>query len=210
VLARALRVVVAILAVGAVVWTYADAASRGPTNPFNVLGYFTIQSNLILAGAYLLTSLVPEGGWWTPERRALLRACATTYIAVVGLVYHTLLGPLNAQGGIAVPIANFTLHTLTPVYGVLDWVLSTERTRLPYNKIWLCLCFPAVWLGVVLVRGATDGWVPYPFLDPDLGYAVIAGYAVGILVVLVLFGWLTFWVTHRRSGVAAAAAIRNR
>jgi hypothetical protein len=39
---------------------------------------------------------------------------------------------------------------------------------------------------------------------------VIAGYAVGILVVLVLFGWLTFWVTHRRSGVAAAAAIRNR
>ncbi len=197
-MARVLRVLVALIAIGSVAWTYADAASRGPTNPFNILGFFTIQSNLILAIAYLLTSLLGPGGWWTPQRRTLLRGCATTYITIVGLVYHTLLSPLNAQGGIAVPLANFALHTLTPAYAVLDWVIVTDRTVMPYRQIWLVLCYPAIWLLVVLIRGRTDGWVPYPFLEPDKGYSVVTGYLVGILVAMSLVGWLIFWVTHWR------------
>lgn len=29
----------------------------------------------------------------------------------------------------------------------------------------------------MLVRGATDGWVPYPFLSPEQGYGVVAAWA---------------------------------
>ena len=35
--------------------------------------------------------------------------------------------------------------------------------------MWLHVLYPVVWIAVVLVRGATDGWVPYPFLNPEQG-----------------------------------------
>ena len=55
------------------------------------------------------------------------------------------------------------------------------------------LLFPAVWLVVVLLRGATDGWVPYPFLDPGQEYAAVAGYCVVILVAFFVIGAFVFW-----------------
>ena len=40
----------------------------------------------------------------------------------------------------------------------------------------------ALWLVVVLVRGATDGWVSYPFLDPAEGYARVASSVIAIAI----------------------------
>lgn len=54
---------------------------------------------------------------------------------------------------------------------------------LSYRAVPLLLIYPMLWTGVVLVRGASDGWVPYPFLNPDQGYRVIALYVVSIAVV---------------------------
>ena len=48
------RLALAIAILAAVVATHLDAASRGPINLFNIYGYFTIQSNLIVAGRYIL------------------------------------------------------------------------------------------------------------------------------------------------------------
>lgn len=47
------------------------------------------------------------------------------------------------------------------------------------------------WTGLTLVRGALDGWYPYPFLDPvNGGYGTVALYSLGILGLLVLTIWL--------------------
>nr|WP_314844312.1 hypothetical protein [uncultured Microbacterium sp.] len=37
---------------------------------------------------------------------------------------------------------------------------------------------------VVLVRGATDGWVPYGFLLPERGFASLAATVAALLVAL--------------------------
>ena len=53
------------------------------------------------------------------------------------------------------------------------------------------LTYPALWLLVVLIRGATDGWVPYPFLAPENGAASIAAVCLGIAATVLAAGALT-------------------
>jgi hypothetical protein len=205
--ARILRGAIAVLIVVAVVATLVDVASRTSINPLNFFGFFTIQSNLILAAVYLVSALAPTA--LREPTRSMLRAAGTTYIAIVGIVYATLLAPYEEAGGVLVPWANFVLHVVTPVYGVLDWLAFRDRVRLRLDRLWVVLLYPAVWLVVVLFRGATDGWVPYPFLNPGQGYAAVAGYCVVILVAFLVVGAFVFWGSRigiRRRAVTTAAS----
>lgn len=202
--ARVLRGAVAVLVLLAIGATVADIASRGSVNPLNFFGYFTVQSNLILAAVYLVSALAPTAVG--EPVRSLVRASATTYIAIVGIVYATLLAPLGAAGGVPVPWANVALHVVTPLYGIVDWFVVRDRVTLPLNRLWVVLVYPLVWLVVVLVRGATDGWVPYPFLDPEQGYGAVSSYCLAILLAFLVVGGIVFWgsrVGRRRVNAAA-------
>jgi hypothetical protein len=192
--ARVLRGAIAVLVIAAVVATLVDVASRTSINPLNFFGFFTIQSNLILAAVYLLSALASAA--LGEPTRSPVRADATTYIVIVGIVYATLLAPLEEAGGVPVPWANVVLHLVTPVYGIVDWLLFRDRVRLSLDGLWVVLLFPAVWVVFVLLRGATDGWVPYPFLDPGQGYAAVAGYCVVILVAFLVIGAFVFCVSR--------------
>ncbi len=192
------RLALAVAILVAIVATHIETASRVPVNVFNLYGYFTTQSNLIAAGV-----LIAAGATGLRRRRqgpalSLLRAVATTCIAIVGLVYATLLAPLGAEGGVPIPWANTILHIVSPIVIVIDWLVIGDRRRIPFRRIWLLLLYPAVWTIVVLIRGATDGWVPYPFLDPSQGYGVVTIYCVGILVVFVVVGLLVLLVSRFR------------
>ena len=122
-------------------------------------------------------------------------------------MYATLLAPLEEAGGVPVPWANVVLHVVTPVYGIVDWLLFRDRVRLPLDRLWVVLFYPAMWLAVVLLRGATDGWVPYPFLDPHQGYAAVTGYCLVILVAFLIVGALVFWGSRiGRRAVSPAAS----
>jgi len=124
-----------------------------------------------------------------------LRASATTYLVLVTTVYWTLLAPTLEPETVW---TNLILHLVSGIILVADWLLEGPRRRLPESRFWLVLVYPVVWLPVVLTRGATDGWVPYPFLEPDNGYASISVVVVGIVVVgSVLVLVLTMFATTR-------------
>lgn len=184
------RLVVVALVVAAVVATVLDVASRTTINPFNLFGYFTIQSNLLLAGVYAVLGLAGVSGRRPSAWTEVARAAVLTYIVLVGLVYAVLLAPLGAAGGVQVPWANTVLHAITPVFALVDWLVVRPSRSLPTSTVGLVLVYPIVWLVVVLVRGATDGWVPYPFLDPANGYGSVAVTCVAIAVGVLLFAWL--------------------
>ena len=66
------------------------------------------------------------------------------------------------------------LHKIFPVIVILDWILYPPGTELRYRDALRWLIYPLVLLGFTLVRGAADGWYPYPFLDPanaDTGWS---------------------------------------
>ncbi|WP_375389408.1 Pr6Pr family membrane protein [uncultured Amnibacterium sp.] len=167
------RLLLAALTAAAVV---ATLVAVSPVSPWNFFGYFTVQSNVIGAvvaaiGAVRLVRGSPITPAWV-----LVRWCAATYLIVVGLVFWILLAPLGAAGGIPLPWANLVLHAVTPVAALVDLLLAPDRAPPALRSLPVVLGYPLVWTAVVLVRGATDGWVPYPFLDPAQGYGVVAGY----------------------------------
>ncbi|MBO0984542.1 Pr6Pr family membrane protein [Rathayibacter sp. SD072] len=188
------RIVVALTVLAAVVATALDTASRTPLIPWNFFGFFTIQGNILLAAILLATGGLSLARRPQSGGLVLARGAATGYIAIVGVVYNLLLAGL--AGGVALPWANTVMHVLFPLYGVLDWLLVGDRPPLPWRRLWVVVLYPVVWLVVVLVRGATDGWVPYPFLDPANGYGSVAVYVAAIAVAFVLAGALA-WANSR-------------
>lgn len=188
----AVRLLVAAAIVVAVIVTALDVASRTRLNVFNLFGYFTIQSNLILGVTYVIVSVGLLRRRPITPASVLLRACATGYIIIVGIVYAVLLAPLGAAGGVPVPWANVLLHIIAPLYAVIDWLTVDDRRRLPASRLPVILIYPALWLVVILIRGATDGWFPYPFLDPAIGYGAMSVYIVGILVAMLAVGAIVF------------------
>tara|TARA_R110002051_G_scaffold325483_2_gene428147 strand:+ start:5526 stop:6179 length:654 start_codon:yes stop_codon:yes gene_type:complete len=194
-----LRLGLAVLVAGAVLATIIEAAGRTTINPFNMFGYFTIQSNIILAIVYTVIAVVSLRGESASPALNIARASVTTYIIIVGVVYATLLAPLGAAGGVPVAWANTALHIITPIYALADWILFSDRARIAFTRLWIVLIYPIIWVVVVLVRGATDGWVPYPFLHPDTGYTSVFFYVGLIVVVMLAFGSLVFWISGKRS-----------
>jgi hypothetical protein len=191
-----LRVAVVALVVTAIVATFFDTASRATINPFNFFGYFTMQSNIIMAVILFIAALATLRGRPQTPLLVLARACGTTYIVIVGIVYNTLLAGL--EGGVSLEWANWVLHVFFPIYAALDWILFGDRTPIRWNRLWVVLIFPLVWIVVVLLRGATDGWVPYPFLDPAQGYGVVAMYSIVILIATIVTAVIVFALSRVR------------
>jgi polyferredoxin len=180
-----IRIAVVVMIGIAVLATITETGLRTTINPFNFFGYFTIQSNLFGAVVLAIAAFSSKRSGGTI---AVLRACATTYLVLVGIVYAVLLAPLGAAGGVPVPWANVMMHIVTPLYFAADWLLASDRRPLPWKQLWVVLVYPIVWCVVVLVRGATDGWVPYPFLDPATGYGSVGLFVALIAAAVALLG----------------------
>jgi hypothetical protein len=195
---NSLRLVAVIAVVAAIVAQFLRSLESPAFNFFNFFGYFTIQSNIIIALAFAVTLVTAarrkRGGVGT----SVLRGAGTVYIATTGIVYNTLLVNATLDHSFTVQWSNDVLHKILPVYAVLDWLLFSDRARLVLRHVWWFLIYPAVWLIVILIRGATDGWVPYPFLDPDLGYGVVALYCLGVAVFIALMGVLVIGMSRLR------------
>lgn len=191
-----LRLGMAILIAVAITATFIDTASRVAINPFNFFGFFTLQSNILASIVLAVAGIRGLQRGKQTKRLMLARASVTTYLIIVGLVYNTLLVGVPGGGGIELGWANAVVHIVSPIYVLVDWVFFADRTAQPWRKFWVVFIYPLVWLAVVLVRGATDGWVPYPFLDPATGYESVALYSVGIAVGVAVFGALV-WALSR-------------
>jgi hypothetical protein len=196
ILVNSLRLIAVIAVVAAILGQWLVSSSRDDYVFCNFFGYFTIQSNIIIAVAFAVTLVAAARRKRGDLGVSLFRGAGTVYIATTGIVYNTLLS--NADVSASVPWSNDVLHKVLPVYAVLDWLLFSDRSRLLLRHVWWFLIYPAVWTIVVLVRGATDGWVPYPFLDPDLGYGVVALYCVGVGVSITLLGILVIGMSRLR------------
>ena len=195
------RYVIAAAMLAAIAWSLARGIDAGTFKFFNFFGFFTIQNNLI--GALALLVAAPLTGLARPAWIEYLRACAATYLVIVVTVYWTLLAPTTEDS--VTEWTNLVLHALSGIALLADWLIEGPRARLPLRTVWIVLAYPFVWVVVVLIRGATDGWFPYPFLDPANGYASIAVVVGGIFVAGIVVGGLLFSATRWRVVVPAVA-----
>ena len=173
---RAWRTLAALAMAVAIIQPIVDDVIAGELVWVDYFGYFTIQSNLV--GIAALTVALAFTGRERPAWVEWLRVSAATYLVIVVIVFWWLLFPTVTTG------PNWTdwiLHLGSGIVLVADWLAEGPRARLPWRHLGACMIYPALWLTVVLIRGATDGWVPYFFLDPANGYV-----SVGVMIAIIV------------------------
>lgn len=186
--ARRWHLVTAVVVVVALVLQTAlvvRGSGTGPTLPARLgqlVSYFTIQSNLLVAVTSVGLARDParDGAWWRT-----LRLAGVVGITVTGLVHFLLLRPLIDLDGWAYACDKL-LHMVVPVLAVGGWLLFGPRPRVTLTEVRRALAWPFAWLGWTLAVGAISGWHPYPFLDVDAeGWASVL-LAVAAITVLFL------------------------
>lgn len=196
------RLIVGVIVIGVLAYTYVLGIPAGRSDPFDYLGYFTNLTSLLSAVILIATGATTLRRGSSPGWLHLTRGAAVASMLVVALVYN-----LVVPGtGTAPPWVSAILHIAFPLLLLLDWLLIADRAPLPWNRIWVVLPYPLLWLGVTLVRGATDGWVPYGFLLPSRGSAQLAA-TVAMLLLALLAVATTVWAMSRRqrTGIALRA-----
>jgi hypothetical protein len=197
------RAAVGLLGLIALGYQIATSASAGTFDPFRFFAFFTVLSNLF--AAFLLLAMATVWRERHSKRIDLFRGAAVVYLAVTFIVVILFLSGDDLQ--VAVNWVDFVVHKAVPVFLVIDWILVPPSTRLTVRQSLVWLVFPLIWVVVTLVRGALDGWYPYPFLDPaNGGYASVAVYVVGIFVGFLAIAAATVWLGNtfreRRGGAA--------
>jgi hypothetical protein len=190
------RVVSGSTVIAVLVYAYTLRIAVGDNNPFDYFGYFTNQTSLIASLVLVATGATMLAGNPPPVMLVVLRGIATSYLLVVALVYNVLV----PGTGSAPPWVSVLLHVVFPLVVAVDWLLVGDRPPLPWRRLWLLLPYPLIWLAVVLIRGSTDGWVPYGFLLPANGALSLAAHSVGILAAIVGAGTLV-WSASRFRGI---------
>lgn len=148
---------------------------------FNMLCYFTVQTNLIVAVTTLLLAL-------RLDRRSIafrvFRLSGLVAIAVTGVVFEVALESLRELEGSAAA-ADALLHTVSPIMCVLGWLVFGPRGMITSRVVALAVIYPLCWSIFTLIRGPIVEYYPYPFVDvDDLGYARVV---LNIAIVGVFF-----------------------
>ena len=166
--ARGWRILFAIVGWVGLLAQYALSLDAGTRSVFGstvvFFSYFTVLTNLLVALALTAPALFPDSriGRWTASEG--VRAAVAMYIAVVGLIYHTLLDATWNPQGLLVYV-NQVLHTVMPIAFVLDWLLFVPKGRLRWIDPVKWLAYPLLYGLWTVIHGQLIGWYPYWFID---------------------------------------------
>lgn len=145
---------------------------------FNILSYFTVQSNIFVC-FYLLVSAFAVFGNKKAQKIAfdpMLGAMVTTYIIVTGVVYCCGI-PLgftppfqwdNPTHGMSSFIQVYH-HMIIPPIMLFLWFFPAINKKVSYKKAWLIGIYPLVYSIFSIIRGAIfkPPFYAYPFYEPD-------------------------------------------
>ena len=191
------RVGSAALVIAAIVFQLAWLVNEGRFDPFRFFAFFTIQSNLL--GVAVFLALVARGDRPRTPVTELFRGAAVVYLTVTFVVVIAFLSGEDVQ--LDLQWVDFVLHKFFPVVVVLDWLIDPPTVRLTWRTALAWLAYPLAWMTLTLLRGALDGWYPYPFLDPaNGGYANVAVSFVTILGFFLVIGGAVVALGNVRGG----------
>ena len=201
----ALRTLLGLALVGSVIWQVADRIRADLFRPTEYFAYFSITSAIFAGVVLLISGLVLLRGKSESERLNIIRLIAVVSMIIVGVVYHALLGDsaLDPRDyGYDWPrVPNAIIHTYAPVLIVVDYLISLKGPRPKLREALWVVIYPLAWLGLSIIRGLSDGWWPYWFINPGSEGGVV-GMLTYIAVIAAAFIVLGFIVLGLRLGLA--------
>lgn len=189
------RMAVGTAVITVLVHTYLLGLDAGRTSLIDYFGYFTNLSSLLTSALLLASGVLTLRGRRHPLWLSYARGVAVTCMLLVAVIYNLIVpGTGSAPAWVSV-----VLHAVFPLIVALDWLLIRDRPALAWRHLWVVTVYPLIWIVVVLIRGATDGWVPYGFLLPSHGPAALALHVLGLLAALLALGALIWLASRLRS-----------
>jgi hypothetical protein len=157
-----------------------------------LLRYFTITTNLLVAGLFIAIALSGNAGT-APK----LMGCTVLSIVMVGLVYGLLLSGLHQLSGGSL-IADVLLHRVTPIAVPLFWLCLAPKRAFTRRDPFIWALYPLGYFAYALARGSIDGNYAYPFMNPEvLGWPRTMLNAAGIAVGFFVAGEGFLWIDRR-------------
>lgn len=135
-----------------------------PETIFRFFGYFTIDTNIIVALCFSSVFLSNKAGTERFFSKPSTITATVVYITIVGIVYNTILRPLWKPQGLQM-IVDEVLHSVTPVYFILFWVIFTPTKELKWKDAFSWLIYPLLYMLYAILLGAITKFYPYIFVD---------------------------------------------
>ena len=178
-----------------------------PDRIWNFFSYFTVLSNVTVAAT---TGLLAARLNRPSTLFRTLRLDGVIAIVVTGIVFHLTLSDLQELTGWNA-LADFILHTLSPVLTGLGWLLLGPRGHLTRRIVLWSIVAPVCWLIYTLIRGAMvddragNAYYPYPFMNvQDHGYPVVLVNCALVAVLFLAIAFGTLALDRRLPGVRPA------
>lgn len=157
-LAAALLAAVAAVSIAAQSTVIPDGPDTIGGTIWVMAGYFTILTNALIVistGAMAARGRALSPGWL---------GGLTLWIAIVGVIYHTMLSDLWDPQGLAW-WADQGLHSAVPALTFLWWAGFAPKAGLGWRHAALWLIWPLIYAAYALIRAGFTGAYPYPFID---------------------------------------------
>lgn len=155
--------------------------------------YFTVLMVIATGVTFAVMALRcrhVSAGWTT---------ALTSWIVMVGIVYHALLAADHNPTGIRAVI-NEIQHTAVPIATLVFWVVFSPKAGLGYMQPLAWIICPLGYSIYAMVRGLFDGTFPYFFLNPETtGWLGVAAYIFGLGALFYVAGALLVLIARRTS-----------
>lgn len=162
------------------------------TADFTSMLYFTVLSNLAIAGIHLYflyaeMRTLRDPSFQIPQAMHTLKYVLTISITLTFSVFFVLLLPQYGLSVLWIP-GNLSTHLIAPIAAILDYIFF-EKSHVKHRYTLLYTLVPPyayVFLTMVLsrlgMRYQGDSIVPYYFLDYEkLGWLRISGNGIGVI-----------------------------
>ncbi len=185
-LARVVALAIALSIGYTIISEMVDEIQRGVFIFTQFFGYFTVQAGC-------LTAVVMSGIALAPLRLApslsYARGAVTLYMTMTLLIYHLLESPPGTWR-----IDEWsTIHVFAPILLLLLWWMllppHSQECKWWWPLSWTM--YPLIFATTSIVRGNSDTWYPYGFLDVDAnGLSFVAGMVAGLAGGVTALGYL--------------------
>lgn len=130
-----------------------------PETIIRFFSFFTILTNILVAGYFTLTVFKPA-----IVRKPGTLTAVTVYIFMVGAVYQVVLRATWNPEGLQL-IVDELLHTVIPVLAIIFWAMYENKKAVTLWQIPKWVVYPLAYLAYILIRGSFSNFYPYPFVN---------------------------------------------
>ena len=174
--------------------TLTDTSGLVPERVIDLLGYYTLQANVIALAAWIGSTVAATRPTSARVDRMLeyARAFTAANLVMVAVLYWTMIAPLGLQSGPALVTVMIISHVLTPIFALTDYLVVGDRRPLPLRGWWWFFAIPTAWVATAVARAYAGGWIPYDYLNPARGMPAIVrtvswqGVLLAVLTIAVL------------------------